>query len=842
VYVNLENATYLDVLLFGGTDGTENFGDLWVFRSHPQDMRWERSVAVGPVPSPRYGHEFIQVSHRSLAVLGGCAVAPESELGAVMSTDPNEAKVLQDMCADLQRAYQAEGATLGLGGRSLQLELESASARGQIGPGTAGEELKAMLRKAAGLAGTMQRLEYNTREAENALVQAYYDMKANKQMRSHRAKHPAKLMDITFLDFQDMTWKDQIYPPVTGNVPPARMHFGAAAIGPYVLVVGGTSPTSLGHVPMDHPSSRVYSLNMNTMKWAQSPPLDSTEYLEGPLRAAEGDIKRAVVRVNDTKNRGMSLGARRGVTVDYLEAEKILEVCKWRKRMLVRERDEFRQPPTSRWGVSLTVLDQRAIFFGGWGSKEVVPRGDIYTLDLEQDLERRRRVEAEFRSKLENERGIQEKHALQLEIQSAYELRAIIAAERALEAREREQMAVEEVRSAMPPLSTPPTVELVKANDRTMWVKWEKVLRDADNYPLKDPESVIYIVYARGGFQHLYDGDRVIVKCFQAIPKKEEDEDARKKKGSHSDSSSTESDSSDDESDDPSPASGPALARGVRIIPLRDDTTPPDLVIPPDTKIVDAWGEIIKGYVEGSFDIAFDDGSVELRVDRSRLRLETPLEPPPFKVLHFVQVKSDLRKKMRDRGKFKRDPEELAAEEEERQKEEAAAAEAAALEEARKAAERQRLLGDMEGQMAKIKAASARRAERKAKQEKDEEDSRIKPTVKAGPEWRLLYIGKDKSYACTSIMPDDILYREPDRVCSMTFCVQTEGADFPPGERSQLSKPATFWTTHNPENKKSGGGTVKISRAKKEVIAAGVMEVEKISNYVFTHGNADHYV
>ena len=803
-------------------------------------------MGVGPPPSPRYGHEFIKVSNRSVAVLGGCAVAPESELGAVMSVAHTDAKVLNDLCTDLQRAYQAEGASLGLAGRSIQLELEAASVRGEIGPGVAGEEIKAVLRQAAGLAGTMQRLEQTTRDAETALVQAFFDMRAAKVMRTNRAKHPHKTLDVTFLDFNDMTWKEQIYPPITGNIPPPRMHFGATTIGPYLLVVGGTAPSSLGHIPLDHPACRVYSLDLRSMKWAQSPPLDSTEYLEGPLRAADGDIKRAQLRASEAKNRGMSLGAKRGVTVDYLEAEKVLEVCRWRKRMLIRERDEFRAPPSSRWGMTLTPIDQRAIFLGGWGSKQVIPRGDIYTLDLEQDLERRRRMEAEFRSKLENERSVQEKHALQLEIQSAYELRAIIAAEKAQEANEREQMAIEEVRSAMPPLSIPKQVELVKANDRTMWLTWERILKDADNYPLKDPGNVTYFLYGRGGFQQLYDGDRVIVKCFLELPKPEDEEEAnKKKKGNNSDSDSSSTDSSTDSDDEthasvhiPPPTSEPEP----------DGTIPPDMIIPENTKVVDAWGEIIKGFPGGTFDVAFDDGSVAKRVDRSRIRLETALEPRPFEPLHAVIVKSELRKKMREKGKFKRDPEELAAEEEKREEERKAKEEAEAIEEARKKAERQRLLGDMDSQMAKIKEASRRRAERKAKQQEEADAAIIKPTVVPGPEWRLLFVGKEQHYAATSIMPDDVLYREPDRVCPMTFCVQSEGVDFPPGERSQLSKPITFWTTHNVENKKNGGvlhGKT-ISRAKKEVITAVLqdktVEVEKISNYVYTHGAADHYV
>jgi hypothetical protein len=34
------------VLLFGGTDGIQNFGDVWIFRGEPTEWRWERGVTV----------------------------------------------------------------------------------------------------------------------------------------------------------------------------------------------------------------------------------------------------------------------------------------------------------------------------------------------------------------------------------------------------------------------------------------------------------------------------------------------------------------------------------------------------------------------------------------------------------------------------------------------------------------------------------------------------------------------------------------------------------------------------------------------------------------------------
>lgn len=37
----------------------DNFGDLWVFRGSESVLRWERLVAVGLPPCPRYGHQTL---------------------------------------------------------------------------------------------------------------------------------------------------------------------------------------------------------------------------------------------------------------------------------------------------------------------------------------------------------------------------------------------------------------------------------------------------------------------------------------------------------------------------------------------------------------------------------------------------------------------------------------------------------------------------------------------------------------------------------------------------------------------------------------------------------------
>jgi hypothetical protein len=113
-----------EIILFGGTNGHDNLGDIWVFRwgqlafqydistdmdesdtrsgtlgPLSKEMLWTRGVAVGggAAPSPRYGHRLVAIQESThgkkkdsllsnlrcgsfIAVIGGCAVSPISEL------------------------------------------------------------------------------------------------------------------------------------------------------------------------------------------------------------------------------------------------------------------------------------------------------------------------------------------------------------------------------------------------------------------------------------------------------------------------------------------------------------------------------------------------------------------------------------------------------------------------------------------------------------------------------------------------------------------------------------------------------------------------------------------
>jgi hypothetical protein len=255
----------------------------------------------------------------------------------------------------------------------------------------------------------------------------------------------------------------QVHPKVSGIFPSSRMHFSAVALGDFLFVMGGVKPTALSFRMVDQKHSIIHALDLKTLVWTEPRPMDSKDYLDGPLRVAEADIKRAQERLGVEKARGVAEGARAGITVEVVEAETILKVCKWRKRMLMKEQTELLNPPLSSWGSGICMMPaagnaqwegNRALIHGGWSLNgaygdvcaqagterpaDIRENADITTdcmivLDLEQELERRRRLEEEFHAKLERDRKAEESRAFQNKIQSLFELR-----EAARKARERQ--------------------------------------------------------------------------------------------------------------------------------------------------------------------------------------------------------------------------------------------------------------------------------------------------------------------------------------------------------------------------------------------------------------------
>lgn len=138
------------VVLFGGRDGSQNFGDLWIYDIATED--WSDPVTVGVPPSPRHGHTMVAMDGGRIMILGGCAVSPEEETGIPLNISElddrmSAASNLLEECYELERA-EAEVA-------GIVLESE-ADYRGW----------KDLARLGAQAAAAVARREKNTADAE----------------------------------------------------------------------------------------------------------------------------------------------------------------------------------------------------------------------------------------------------------------------------------------------------------------------------------------------------------------------------------------------------------------------------------------------------------------------------------------------------------------------------------------------------------------------------------------------------------------------------------------------------------------------------------------------------
>jgi len=875
-----------DVYLFGGTDGVDNFGDLWIFRGHPQALRWERAVAVGIPPSPRYGHQVVLLDEQEglpvrLAIVGGCMVSPQSEVvGTSMTT--SETKTMLDLGNTLQNRYQAEGNVSSLLGRGLESSISQSG-------GSPPRGLKDLYHKAGKIAGILHENEVKTREAEKALVEQYHLMQAGISLKMQKAKHPEALLDVLFLDIRDMIWKPQIYPKIKGDLPCSRMHFGAFSITGNLIVFGGTRPTSLGHATIETTHTRIYALDLNALIWRQIAPLESTEFLETPMRIADSDIVRAKQKVRTEKDRAKALGARGGMTVELAEAEAVLNVCNWRREALNKEMRNMGVPPPPRWGGSLTRVGCRAFYLGGWLTNTIATKDDTFLLDLEQEHERRRRDDDEFKAKLERDRKLEESRSGASAMQSAYELRAMQMMEKENEAKERRKMAIEEIISTVPPLTKPKPVVCIKANEHTMWLEWNRETTNADGQPI-NPNSVRYMLYMISDYEHLAVEDRVLVMPFTAW-------------AARGDPTYFAAMTGEDESlgggdaDDVSVLSSSSMGSKSKAESQSKSTT--TLLTAAESKKSKAAdysdykgpgfpGEIIAmSSTGGRFSVAFDDGTIEGNIHRSRIRLEHRFARPfipstesstdtyedqssngggddnastssskvafmgyklnynnkvqGYEHLNMVNpdsylisekmsfvAKKRVVKKLRVRERvlknvlrfnplFKPISSAVStalASYGKRQQLEASSSKSKKNaskkdldnsesgteddsdinddDDASEMTESSHRLHEVEGHEQAL--GSRRRRNDQNAIKSSHRKSKVEPTVKISPEWKLIYSGNACSYECGGIVPIEVLRQNPHYIVGVKFALQLHGVDFPIYELSQLSEPTMVYT------------------------------------------------
>lgn len=530
--------------------------------AHSKELYWSRAVTVsgGVPPEPRYGHRLVSIPGKGrtrgrkqkhlrdgtfLALIGGCTVSPQEEVEArgQSALPPEKLKELMDLSQQLQAQYLLEGDVSENAGEEILQRLsyieKSIGMSSTTGPPSSGYfDIKSVHRRAAEVTGVLAAMERETRLLEAELASTWYDTQAMAMNTKRKgARQPANL-SVHFLCADDVAWVPQINPRISGLVPSSRMSFGAVALGDFIFVIGGVRPTSLQYSSAEPGSLVIHALDVTTLVWSEPKSMETTDYLDGPLRVADNDIARAKRRVETERSRGLSLGAREGVTVEFMEAEAILNVCRWRKQMLLNEQSDLLSPPNACFGMDGCIMGaagnpsgfgNRAIFHGGWNfggiwggiNHQVLQFGDhenlkckeavncCIVLDLEQEMERRRRLEEEFHAKLERDRIENEKANFQRKVQSLFELREVQNREAKQQAVELEKMALEDYISSLPPLSLPPKVRLVKANEHTLWLWWPEVR--VNSYGRRvEPSSITYYLYMAGGFETLQLGDRVL--------------------------------------------------------------------------------------------------------------------------------------------------------------------------------------------------------------------------------------------------------------------------------------------------------------------------------------------
>lgn len=161
-------------------------------------------------------------------------------------------------------------------------------------------------------------------------------------------------------------------------------------------------------------------------------------------------------------------------------------------------------------------------------------------------------------------------------------------------------MSYEDILSGIPPLSKPPSVQMIHSNASTIWVKWDRITKH--NFTKKDvpdPNSVTYCLYVQSAFQNILKGDRVSV----APP---EGSAANIKR--------------------PHEASTSKSRSYFHFANKFDD--PIEVFF--DESVRRFSGEVLSVNKSGSFDVLYDDGTTEWSVPRFRMKLLPQSLLPPI--------------------------------------------------------------------------------------------------------------------------------------------------------------------------------------------------------------------
>ncbi|GMI19640.1 hypothetical protein TrCOL_g992 [Triparma columacea] len=595
------------VVMFGGRDGTRNFGDLWIYDVATTD--WAEPVCMGVPPCPRHGHSVLALDEGRIMVLGGCGVSPMAETGTPENMDELDDK-MQAAAARVEECYRMERAEAEVAGAVLETE---ADYRGW----------RELARLSAQAAAAVAKREKDTADAESDLdaimkersaAVHWAKMNSRHGTASLGGVHDGKYMDVTLLDVQAKVWTEPTAPPCTGRLPPARMEHAAVAMAGKVIVIGGRSPTG-GTVAMS--DGDVHVLDVESWRWSAPAVEDTRASMLPTLDAAGAAVRRAKAVLEDEKAAAMSRGVPGGRSVEAAEAEAVEKVCKWRLGRLQETCRNVKEQPPPRYGHAAVPLGQRIYFVGGCEEDRAVGSGkEMVVLDLEQPDERERRLREEFHARLERERRIQEFKEEQERKQREYEERVQREKDEKRRLEEVKRMEFEDMLSRLPPKTFAPAPRLKFANKNTIWLRWDPVLVNSRNERIRKGE-VTYILYSRGGYQHLEKGVRVVVKSVKEEAGGGRGGGGGRSRGRRGGGGGTGEDGSslgDGSSVDTSTFEGGSLTTETTLATGSAG----------GGRVEGMWypGVVAGVHLKGTFDVKYDGGGKEKRVARGRIRLE----------------------------------------------------------------------------------------------------------------------------------------------------------------------------------------------------------------------------
>ena len=516
---------------------------------------------------------------------------------------------------------------------------------------------------------------------------------------------PEGFMDGILIDLSAM-----VYVPLEakGLPPPARSHAVVASVGGRVLVFGGEKPLSgakrehreaqlvdsegpsLGKTHTAIGSKRTgggretigmevfvldtgaaypllgrRAMKTGRWRWLRPPAENSPQWLETTAVASEVAVRRAERKVVSMRARARADGAPGGMTRALEEAEAYLRVAEWRARVIRKEQSMMETPPSGRTHAAAALQGNRLFLHGGWRSDLCL--NEMLAIDLEQPDERQRRLKEEFAIRLEREvRGKSAADAMNKR-EREYNNALFKALERERETGERKSLAVEDMLSALPPLSSGPTPRCICANASTIWLHWKPVVKDAWGLPIErstpsmavmgsrqqklDDDAakalaskkvrldggnpvptVMYYLSMKPGFNLVAIGQRVRVAYINKRRAKSNEESvegegygpmspsisssASPAVANHTLQSQTTGSRKEDEANE---------TAGKRHDPSAKDPLAKEMFFSGRVR------KIHGGRSQGLFDVQYDDGSKEYRVDRHRIR---PEEEPSWQLIY----------------------------------------------------------------------------------------------------------------------------------------------------------------------------------------------------------------